>query len=554
MTDETVAVLGEVFARLLPQLDERQRRLTLGAAARVLGYGGVRRVARLAGVAESTVARGARELDADQEPAGRVRVAGGGRKSLRESDPGLVAALLALVEPDQRGDPESPLRWTVKSTRNMAAELTRQGHRVGPDTVAALLKAEGFSLQGTSRTTEGARHPDRDAQFGYINAQVKEYTAAGQPVISVDAKKKEVLGDYAVAGREWHRKGEPVRVRAHDFPEKDARKAVPYGIYDLAADAGWVSVGCDGDTAAFAVATLRRWWEGEGRHRYPAATRLLITADAGGSNGYRVRAWKKELADFALAAGLVVTVCHFPPGTSKWNKIEHRLFSQISTNWRGRPLTSHEVVVSCIGATRTRTGLSIRAELDPGAYPTGVTVPDHVMKRLPLDAHEWHGTWNYTLRPEPLAPERAVPAPEFGRFPSGDKAPSWLSHPSLTGMECPAWNELQQQYRDYLADYPPIMIPGKKTGPGIGSRYLSASERLLVGVLKARWKVHNPPLAALLGTSQTLITEAVREANRILDALGHSIPRGAITVTTADQLAAIAGHTLTPDRPTKSSK
>ena len=554
MTDETAAVLGELLARLLPQLDERQRRLTLGAAARVLGFGGVRRVARLADVAESTVARGARELESDPGSSGRVRVAGGGRKPLRESDPGLVAALLALVEPDQRGDPESPLRWTVKSTRNLAAELTRQGHRIGSDTVAALLKAEGFSLQGTSRTTEGARHPDRDAQFGYINAQVKEHAAAGQPVISVDAKKKEVLGGYAVIGREWHRAGEPVRVRAHDFPEKDAQKAVPYGIYDLAADTGWVAVGCDGDTAAFAVATLRRWWHGEGRDRYPAATRLLITADAGGSNGYRVRAWKRELADFALATGLMVTVCHFPPGTSKWNKIEHRLFSQISTNWRGRPLTSHEVVVSCIGATRTRTGLSIRAELDPGAYPTGVTVPDHVMERLPLDAHEWHGTWNYTLRPEPLAPEPPASPPEFGRFPSGDKAPSWMSHPSLTGLEAPAWSELQQRYTRYVTDHPPIMLPGKKTGAGIGSRYLSASDRLLVGVLKARWKAHNPALAALLGTSQSLITDAVRETNRILEALGHIIPRGAITVTTPDQLAAIAGHTLTPDKPTKSSK
>ncbi|MFE3639340.1 ISAzo13 family transposase [Streptomyces sp. NPDC059168] len=544
-------MLGEVLARLLPQLDERQRRLTLGAAARVLGYGGVRRVARLTGVAESTVARGARELESGIEPAERVRARGGGRKPLRDSDPGLVAALLALVEPDERGDPQSPLRWTVKSTRNLAAELTRQGHRVGPDTVAALLKVEGFSLQGTSRTTEGARHPDRDAQFGYINKQVKEFTEAGQPVISVDTKKKEALGAYAVAGREWHRSGEPVRVRAHDFPEKGAQKAVPYGIYDLAADTGWVSVGCDGDTAAFAVATLRRWWEGEGRHRYPDATRLLITADAGGANGYRVRAWKKELADFALASGLKVTVCHFPPGTSKWNKIEHRLFSQISTNWRGRPLTSHEVVVSCIGATRTRTGLSVHAEFDPGVYPTGITVPDHVMDRLPLDTHNWHGTWNYTLRPETLAPELATPPAEFGRFPAGDKAPPWLHHPSLTGMESAAWSDLQQRYRRYLADFPPIMIPGKKTGPGTGSRYLSASDRLLVGVLKARWKIHNPPLAALLGTSQALITDAVREANRILDVLGHTIPRGAITVTTADQLAAIAGHTPDQQQPAR---
>jgi Rhodopirellula transposase DDE domain len=311
----TEVVLGEAFAALLPHLDERQRRLALGAAARVLGYGGVRRVARVARVAESTVARGARELAG--EPADRVRAVGAGRKRLRERDPGLVPALLALVEPDQRGDPESPLRWTTKSTRNLAAELTRQGHPVGADTVAALLKAEGFSLQGTSRTTEGARHPDRDAQFRYINDQVKEFTAAGQPVISVDTKKKEVLGEYAVAGQEWHRAGQPIRVRAHDFPDKGAQKAVPYGIYDLTADSGWVSVGCDGDTAAFAVATLRRWWNGEGRHRYPAATRLLVTADAGGANGYRVRAWKRELAGFAHASGLQVTVCHFPPGTSK---------------------------------------------------------------------------------------------------------------------------------------------------------------------------------------------------------------------------------------------
>jgi Rhodopirellula transposase DDE domain len=250
--------------------------------------------------------------------------------------------------------------------------------------VAALGKAEGFSLQGTSRTSEGARHPDRDAQFRYINDQVKQFRAAGQPAVSVDTKNKEVLGDYAVAGREWHRAGPPVRVRAHDFPEKGAPKAVPYGIYDLDADTGWVSVGCDGDTAAFAVATLRRWWDGEGRHRYPGADRLLITADAGGANGYRVRAWKQQLAGFAHAAGLEVTVCHFPPGTSKWNQIEHRLFSRISTNWRGRPLTSHEVVVNTIGATTTRTGLTVHAELDPGTYPTGVTIPDEVLQALPL--------------------------------------------------------------------------------------------------------------------------------------------------------------------------
>lgn len=287
MSEGTKAKLVDVFGLLLPYLDERQQRLTLGAAARVLGHSGIRRVAQAAGVAESTVSRGKRELEHAEAPAGRVRAPGAGRKSLREDDPGLVPALLALVEPDQRGDPESPLLWTVKSTRNLAAELTCQGHRVGSDTVAALLKAEGFSLQGTSRTTEGARHPDREAQFRYINDQVTAYRADGQPVISVDAKKKETLGNHAVIGREWHRAGQPVQVRAHDFPEKGAQKAVPYGIYDIGADAGWVSVGCDGDTSAFAVATLRRWWNGEGQHRYPRASRLLVTADAGGSTRSR---------------------------------------------------------------------------------------------------------------------------------------------------------------------------------------------------------------------------------------------------------------------------
>jgi hypothetical protein len=284
------AGLAEAFGLLLPHLDERQRRLVLGAASRVRGHGGVRAVAGAAGVAESTVSRGLRKLERGEEPDGRVRSAGGGRKRLRDSDPALVPALLSLVEPDQRGDPESPLRWTVKSARALTGELARQGHRAGHDPVAALLKAEGFSLQGTSRTTEGARRPDRDAQFRYINEQVKTYLADGQPVVSVDAKKKETLGNYAVGGREWHPAGQPVQVRAHDFPEKGALKAVPYGIYDIGADAGWVSVGCDGDTAAFAVATLHRWWDGEGHRRYPEASRLLITADAGGSNGYRVRA------------------------------------------------------------------------------------------------------------------------------------------------------------------------------------------------------------------------------------------------------------------------
>jgi hypothetical protein len=550
MSEGTKAKLVDALGLLLPHLDERRQRLTLGAVARVLGHGGIRVVAGAAGVAESTVSRGKRELERGEEPAGRVRVPGAGRKSLREADPELVPALLALVEPDQRGDPESALLWTVKSTRNLAAGLTRQGHRVGSDTVAALLKAEGFSLQGTSRTTEGARHPDRDAQFRYINDQVKAYLADGQPVISVDAKKKETLGNYAVIGREWQRAGQPVEVRAHDFPEKGAQKAVPYGIYDIGADAGWVSVGCDGDTSAFAVATLRRWWNGEGRRRYPRASRLLVTADAGGSNGYRVRAWKKELADFAYETGLEVIVCHFPPGTSKWNKIEHRLFSQISINWRGRPLTSHEVVVSTIGATTTRSGLSVHAELDPGAYPTGITVPDTVMERLPLTPHEWHGTWNYTLRPQPLAPKPPAPPAEFGRFPAGDKAPPWLRHPSLTGLETPAFDDLVGRYRDYCAAHPPILLPGKRPdgGPGAGTQFLSAADRVLITVLTHRWKTPRTTLAALCGVSVGRISRAVKETGLDLKATGHTTSPGAIRATTPQELAAIAGHELPRDQ------
>jgi transposase len=542
--------LAETLGLLLPHLDERQRRLVLGAAARGYGHGGIRRVAGATGVAESTVARGLRELEQGGESNGRVRTAGAGRKRLRDLDPELVPDLLALVEPDERGDPESPLRWTVKSTRALAVELSRQGRRIGHDTVAALLKAEGFSLQATSRTTEGARHPDRDAQFRYINDQVTAFLADGQPVISVDAKKKQTLGRYAVIGREWHRAGNPVEVRAHDFPEKGAHKAVPYGIYDIGADAGWVTVGCDGDTSAFAVATLRRWWNEEGVHRYPGVSRLLITADAGGSNGYRVRAWKKELAAFALDNGLEVTVCHFPPGTSKWNKIEHRLFSQISINWRGRPLTSHEVVVSTIGATRTRTGLTVHAELDLGAYPTGVTVPDHVMDRLPLAPHDWHGAWNYTLRPEPLAPPTPTPPrdPAFGRFPAGDKTPVWLRHPSLTGLEPAAFDSLVARYRTWCTEHPPVLLPGKRPdgGPGAGGRRLSAADHLTVLLLTRRWSMTHALLAEVTGLTKNRIGATLRDATPVLAALGHAIPTGPLTVTTAQQLAAITRHDLTP--------
>ena len=396
-------LLAAKFEVILPHLDERQRRLVLAAEARSLGHGGVSLVARAAGVSRVTVTAGVEELEAGVEPSpGRARRPGGGRKPLTDTDPGLLEALDALVEPQTRGDPMTRLRWTTKSTRNLADELGRQGHQISHHSVGRLLSRPlGYSLQGNAKTIEGRQHPDRDAQFGYINDQVSAAVADGEPVVSVDAKKKELVGQYANKGRTWRPGGDPRRVEVHDFPG-EAGKAVPYGVYDLGADTGWVSVGNDGDTAAFAVATIRRWWTTIGRPGYPDATKLLITADAGGSNGYRLRLWKKELAALAEDIGIPITVCHMPPGTSKWNRIEHRLFSHISMNWAGQPLISHEVAVNLIAATTTRTGLSVHAERDTGTYPRGIKIPNSEMKALItqyLTPHQWHGEWNYTITP-----------------------------------------------------------------------------------------------------------------------------------------------------------
>jgi transposase len=395
---EEDAALAQKFATLLPQLDERQRRLLLAAEARALGRGGITRVARAAGVSRPTITRGLAELDQPAAP-GRVRRPGGGRHRQRERDPALLAALEALVEPDTRGDPQSPLRWTCKSTRQLAAALTQQGHAVSEWTVRRLLHEADYSLQAPAKTLEGAGHPDRDAQFRYLNDQIKAFLAQGLPVVSVDTKKKELVGAFKHGGREWQPVGQPERVNVHDFPDPALGKAIPYGIYDVGRNAGWVTVGQDHDTAGFAVASLRRWWEAVGRPTYPGADRLLISADGGGSNGYRVRLWKVELQHFADLTGLRVTVCHLPPGTSKWNKIEHRLFAHISLNWRGRPLVSHEVVVNLIGATTTRTGLWGRAELDQGAYPTKIKVSDEQLAAVRLAPHPFHGEWDYTIAP-----------------------------------------------------------------------------------------------------------------------------------------------------------
>jgi len=387
------------YAVLRPHLDERQRRLLLGTEAAELGRGGIKTVAVATGVHPDTVARGMREIEGQPEPQRRVRAAGGGRKKLSETDPALAAQLLSLVDPDTRGDPMSLLVWTTKSTKNLAAALTSSGHPVSDRTVARMLRALGFSLQGNAKVIEGRQHEDRDAQFRYLAAHATEHTASGQPVISVDAKKKELVGEFKNGGREYQPAGEPEQVNVHDFPDKELGKAIPYGIYDVSDNSGWVSVGVDHDTSAFAVATLRTWWENIGRDRYRTADRLLICADGGGSNGHRVRAWKIELAAFAAHTGLSVTVCHLPPGTSKWNKIEHRLFSQITMNWRGRPLTSHQVIVDLIANTSTTNGLVVQCVLDTGPYPTGVRYTDQDVTALPLVRHDFHGEWNYTLNP-----------------------------------------------------------------------------------------------------------------------------------------------------------
>jgi len=388
------------FASLSPHLSERERRLFAAAEARAAGYGGIAAVSAATGIAVSTIDRGVKELGApDTLDPDRVRRPGGGRKLLVDKDATLLDDLLALVEPSERGDPMSPLRWTCKSLSQLTAALVAQGHRIGRTVVGELLHQQKFSLQANRKTREGEGHPDRDAQFVHINGSVKAALAAGQPVISVDTKKKELVGDFKNAGQAWRPQGEPEEVRVHDFLIKELGRAVPYGVYDLAANAGWVSVGVNHDTAAFAVQTIRRWWTEIGSTRYPEATRLVITADGGGSNGSRVRLWKRELQRLADELGINITVHHLPPGTSKWNKVEHRLFSFITMNWKARPLVSYRVIVDLIGATTTDTGLTVRCELDSAEYPKGIVVSDREMDGLNISRDAFHGEWNYTLQP-----------------------------------------------------------------------------------------------------------------------------------------------------------
>ncbi len=392
------------YRTLAPLMDERMRRQWAATEAQTYGWGGMSAVSEATGMLRNTIGKGMAETAARKRKpkaavSARLRKPGGGRKRLTESDPELLNALEGLVEPMSRGDPMSPLRWTCKSTMHLAAELTRQGHPVSPWTVGSLLKADGYSLQGNRKTKEGSSHPDRDKQFEHINVRVQQFQQRGQPVISVDTKKKELIGPFKNAGREWRPKGEPEEVRVHDFMDKQLGKVIPYGVYDLSQNEGWVSVGIDHDTARFAVQAIGRWWQKMGAKRYPRARELLITADGGGSNSSRCRLWKVALQELAIRLGIPIHVSHFPPGTSKWNKIEHRMFCHITQNWRGRPLVSHEVVVNLIAKTTTRAGLKVRAELDRGTYPTGVTVSDTELGAVHIKSDEFHGEWNYAILP-----------------------------------------------------------------------------------------------------------------------------------------------------------
>jgi hypothetical protein len=398
MIDEAAIRLR--YEALEPVLDEQGRRRFAAAEARAAGRGGVSAVARITGIARSTIGRGLAELRSALAPLpDRVHRPGGGRKPLAAKDPSLIDDLRRLVEPVTRGDPQAPLLWTAKSLRNLTDGLRALGHCISHNTVGTLLRGLDYSLQANRKTREGASHPDRDAQFHYINTQVKQALQAGEPAISVDTKKKELVGDFKNGGREWRPKGQPEPVRVHDFIIKKLGRAVPYGVYDIGENAGWVSVGIDHDTASFAVNAIRRWWQTMGLERYPRATRLVITADGGGSNGTRLRLWKLELQKLADELKLAITICHLPPGTSKWNKIEHRLFSFITQNWRGRPLVSHQVIVQLIAATTTNAGLKVRCEIDPNTYPAGLKVPNAEMARINLHRHDFHGEWNYTIRP-----------------------------------------------------------------------------------------------------------------------------------------------------------
>ncbi|MFJ7968367.1 ISAzo13 family transposase [Streptomyces sp. NPDC096324] len=547
-------VLAAKFEAILPHLDERQRRLLIGAEAQSLGYGGIRAVARATGLREATVSAGVRELDSGQAPLGHIRRPGAGRKRVVDRNPAVRETLLTLVEPDVRGDPMSPLRWTTKSTRKLAGELTRQGHRICADTVGDLLREEGFSLQSNAKTLEGKQHPDRDAQFHYLNEQARNHQDGGAPVISVDTKKKELVGPFKNNGREWEPRGEPVRVDTHDFPDRELGRAVPYGIYDVVANTGWVNVGTDHDTAAFAVESIRRWWSGAGRAAYPTAGQLLITADAGGSNGYRTRTWKTKLARFAAESGLAITVCHLPPGTSKWNRIEHRLFSHITMNRRGRPLTSHEVIIESIAATTTRTGLTVHAELDTNQYPTGVQVSDDEIAALPITRHRFHSDWNYTLHPQQTRDATAANNPSSQA--AANRTPTLTQHalqnPELTGMT-------RQQFSNLIDALTPALEVQREqvlrtrrghertVAPSAGAKAkLTPADRVLATVLHLRKLATMDLLGQLFGVTAMTISRAKQEVRPLLETHGHHVETSTARFRTPADVATFLASNPTP--------
>jgi hypothetical protein len=530
---ELLRVLRPELDLLLPELDEKSRRLVLGAVARAAGDGGTGAVAALTGASWQTVADGAAELGSgDVAPPGRVGRPGAGRRPLAEADPGLVPALLALVEDSSRGDPGSPLLWTTKSVKKLSDELTAQGHRCSPQTAWRLLREEGFSTQANAKVTEGKRHPDRDAQFRYIAGQASGHLAAGQPVISVDARKKEQVGEYAQAGREWRPKGDPVAVRSHGFADQETGHAIPYGVYDVGANTGFVNVGTDHNTAALAVESIRRWWNLIGKDAHPGAERLLICCDAGGSNGWRNRAWKAGIAALAQETGLEITCCHFPPGTSKWNKIEHRLFSQITLAWRGRPLTSHDVIINTIGAVTTTAGLAVTAVLDENSYPAGTVVSDKQMTDLEaraLTRHAFHGDWNYTFPP---APRPAPPGPPAAPAPAATAraalAPvlAALASPELTGLSRQDLTALAAslELRHAAAREQRLHLDRghsrrARTGPAAPFRY-TLEAQLLAAIYHHRLGMPCTHIATLLGAHHTTIAGAAQVITTLLGT-GH---------------------------------
>jgi Rhodopirellula transposase DDE domain len=548
VSEDAEAALAAKFAVMRPHLGERAWRLYLGSEARALGHGGIAAVARAAGVSEMLVAAGVSELEAGAEPMpGRQRRPGGGRKRVEDKDPGLRASLRELAEAATRGDPMAEITWCSLSLRDLERQLAALGFRCGKDALARMLRADGFSLQAMAKVLEGRQHPDRDAQFRHINAQIRQFRDAGDPVVSVDAKKKEQLGPYHRDGRAWRPKGDPVKVRDHDFPDAELGKITPYGVYDIAANTGFVSVGTSRDTAAFAVHALRLWWQKEGSLRYRAARRLLVVCDAGGSNGYRCRLWKDQLAVLAAETGLEITVCHFPPGTSKWNKIEHRLFCHITRTWRARPLMTKEDAVAGIAATTTYQGLKVTAVLDEGDYPDGMKISDERIRHLEdrvIARHGAHGEWNYAIRPAPAGPEPAPPA-------APPPGPDLAALAALAGVS------------DLGALLDAVAVPfaaareqrlhldrgsARRKASGGGPRTLPYQAIVTAAACRLRLRMPYRLLGELLGAHESTISLAAGRIIPLLEAHGITPDDRAPRITTLDELrehAATEGIPLT---------